>query len=133
MCNIVWFLIILFESLYPLTLHQHTATNNSTNLFVIDIVTGEFTILILWKYGFKVCIISFGFCSSHFKVYIHLPCINTQRQTTAPFSLWLPLSRVSLLYWYYENKVWRFVWYGLVFIHIILEFISIYPALTHSD
>ena len=30
--------------------------------------------------------IFFGFCWSHFKVYIHLPCINTQRPTKAPFS-----------------------------------------------
>ena len=29
--------------------------------------------------------ISFGFYSSYFKVYIHLPCINTQRKTTEPF------------------------------------------------
>ena len=49
------------------------------------IVTGEFTILILQKYGFKVYMISFGFYSTNFKVYIHLPCISTQQQTTAPF------------------------------------------------
>ena len=30
--------------------------------------------------------ISFGFYSTHFKVYIKLPCINTQRQTTATFN-----------------------------------------------
>ena len=30
----------------------HTATNNSTILFMIAIVTGEFTILVLQKYGF---------------------------------------------------------------------------------
>ena len=29
--------------------------------------------------------ISFGFYSTYFKMDIHLPCINTQRQTTAPF------------------------------------------------
>ena len=28
----------------------------------------------------------------------------------------LPLSRVSFLYWYYENTALRFVWYCLVFI-----------------
>ena len=119
--------------MYPFTLHQHTATNNSTIFFVISIVTGEFTILIIQKYVFKVCVISFGFYSSHFKFYIHLTCINTQRQTTAPFSLWLPLSRVSLLYWYYENTFLSFLWYRLVFIQLILKFIYIYPASTHSD
>ena len=46
---------------------------------------GEFSILILQKYHFKVCVISFGFYSTHFKVYIHLPCINTQQRTTSPF------------------------------------------------
>ena len=46
---------------------------------------GKFTILILQKYSFKVCVISFSFYSTHFKVYIHLPCINTQQKTTAPF------------------------------------------------
>ena len=58
---------------------------NSTILFLIAIATGEFTLLILQKYGFKVCMISFGFYSTNFKVYIHLPCISTQQQTTAPF------------------------------------------------
>ena len=43
--------------------------------------------LILQKYGFKVCVISFCFYSSHYKVYIHLPCMNTQRRTTAPFDI----------------------------------------------
>ena len=52
---------------------------------MMAIVTGEFTILILKKYGFKVCMISFEFYSTNFKVYIHIPCINTQRQKAAPF------------------------------------------------
>ena len=52
---------------------------------MIDIVTGELTILILQKYGFRVCVISFGFYSTHFKVYIHLTSIKKQRRTTAPF------------------------------------------------
>ena len=54
---------------------------------MISIVTGEFTILILQKYGFKVCVISFHFYSTNFKVYIHLSCIYTQRQTSAPFDI----------------------------------------------
>ena len=52
---------------------------------MIAIDTGEFTVLLLQKYGFKVRLISFGFYSTRYKFYIHLPCINTQRQTTAPF------------------------------------------------
>ena len=36
---------------------------------------------------FKVCVISFDFYSTHYKVYIHLPCINTQRRTTSPFDI----------------------------------------------
>ena len=43
--------------------------------------------LILIKYSYKVCVISFGFYSTHYKVYIHLPCINTQRKTTEPFDM----------------------------------------------
>ena len=53
---------------------------------MIDIVMGEFTILILWRYGFKVCVILFGFYSTRFKVYFHLLCINTLQRTTAPFN-----------------------------------------------
>ena len=59
--------------------------NNNTVFFVITIVTGEFNILIPQKYGFKVCVILFGSYSTHYKVYIHLPCINPHRRTTAPF------------------------------------------------
>ena len=80
-------LIILFDSLYQFTLHKHTASNNNNILFVINIITGEFTMLIQHKYGFKVCVISFNFYSAHYKVYIHLLCINTQRQTTASFDI----------------------------------------------
>ena len=100
---------------------------------MIAIVTVEFTILILQIYGFKVCVILFGFWSSYLKVYIHLPFINTQRQTTASFSSWLPLSQASLLYWYYKNTFLRFVWHRFVFIRLILKFISIYPASIHSN
>ena len=59
--------------------------NNSNILFVIAIVRGEFTMLMLKKYGFKVGVILFGFNSTHYKVYIHIPCINTHQRTTAPF------------------------------------------------
>ena len=74
----------IFDSLYPFTLHKHTAANNDTIFFVIAIVTGDFTMSKIRKYGFKVCVVSFDFYSTHYKVYIYLPCINTQRQTIAP-------------------------------------------------
>ena len=54
---------------------------------MIPIVTDEFTLLILQKYGFKVCVILFGFYSHHYKFYIHIPCINTKLLTTAPFDI----------------------------------------------
>ena len=61
--------------------------NKNTIFFVITIVTGEFTMLILQKYGFKVCVISFDLYPTNYIVHIHLPCINTQPQTTAPFNI----------------------------------------------
>ena len=75
-------LILKFISIYSTSAHSD---KNSTIFFRISIVTGEFTILILKKNVFKVCVVLFGFYSSHFKFRIHLPCINTQQQTTAPF------------------------------------------------
>ena len=104
-----------------------------TRVFVVTIVTGDCTLFLLKIYGFKVCVVSFGFWSSCLKVYIHLLCIDTQRWTTTPFFLWSPLSQVSLLCWYYKNMVSRFVWYRLIFIQLIIKFISVYPASTHSD
>ena len=43
------------------------------------------SVIAIVKYGFKVCVVSFDSYSIHFKVYIHLPFIKTQRQTTVPF------------------------------------------------
>ena len=54
---------------------------------MIATVTGDFTILILQKDSFKVCVMSFDFYSNHFKVYIYLPCINKQRRQIAPFDI----------------------------------------------
>ena len=102
-----------------------------TQVFVITIVTGECTVLLLQKYGFNIFASSFGFRSSSWKLYIHLRCNNTQRRTTTQFSLWSPSSRVSLLCWYYKNTVLKFVWYHSVFIQLIIKFVSIYPASTH--
>ena len=59
--------------------------NYKTSFIVIGIVMGECTMLYYKKYGFKVCVILFDFYSTHYKVYIHIPCITTQQQTRAPF------------------------------------------------
>ena len=87
LCIFVWFLIIFFDSSYLSTMHKHTALNNNTILFAIIIVMAEITMLMQKKFGFRVCVISFNFYSAHYKVYIHIPCINTQRQTTASFDI----------------------------------------------
>ena len=62
---------------------------------VVAILTGELTMLIIKKYGFKVCAISFNFCFNHYKVYIHLPCINTQQQTTSSFDITHVISSIN--------------------------------------
>ena len=86
-CTLLLVLIILFESLYPFKLHYSTTTNNNTIFFVITNVTGELTMLVLPNYGSKVCVISFGFYSTQYKVYIHLPCNNIQQHTAEPFDI----------------------------------------------
>ena len=95
MCFFVKFLIILFDILYSFTLHKYTVTNNNNISFVITIVTGEFTMLIQQKYDFKVCVIFFVFYSAEYKVYIHLPCINTQRQTMYSFDITRVISYIN--------------------------------------
>ena len=114
-----------------MTLHQHTAMNNCTIVIMITIVTDEFTIFIqkkvVWRFLWYCSIFT-----NHFKVYSHLPCINTQRHSTSTFSTKFPSSRVSLIYWYYKNTVLRFVWYCLVFIQLILKFVYMYPASTQK-
>ena len=77
----------MFESLNTFTLKHNTETNSNTIFSMIVIIKGDFTMLILRKYGFKVCVISFRSYSTHYKFYIHLPYINTQRQTTATFDI----------------------------------------------
>ena len=108
--------IRLILNFISITLHQHIKTNNNIIFFVIDVVTGEFTLLIIQKYGFDFCVILFGFYSTRFKVYIHSPCINTQQQTTKPFNYTLNFGpkvsyiphRVSLMKIYhdYYNGFW---------------------------
>ena len=46
---------------------------------------GEFNILILRQYVFKVSVILYCFIQFILKVYIYLLCINTQQQNTTPF------------------------------------------------
>ena len=87
LCGIIWFLIILFESFYQFRLHYPTAENNNTIFFVIATIMCEFTMLILQNYWFDVCVISFGFYSTHDKYYINLPWIHTQQRTAAPFHI----------------------------------------------
>ena len=103
-----------------------------TRVSVVAIVTGECTILLLQQYIFKDCAVLSVFRSSCSKVNIHLLCINMQERTTTTFSLWSPSSRLRLISWYYKNTVLSFVWYRFVFIQIILTFVSLYPASTHS-
>ena len=59
---LVQFSLIRASYLYNLTgLSFYIFFWNQHRVFLIAIVMGEFTILILRTYGFKVCIISFGF------------------------------------------------------------------------
>ena len=100
---------------------------------MITIVTGEYIVVLLQTYSFKVCTVLFDFWSSSLKVYINLRCINTQKRRTTQFYSYSPLARVSLLSWYYKNTFLRLVCYRLVLIQLIIKFISIYPASTYSD
>ena len=98
-CTLLLVLIILFESLYPFKLHYSTTTNNNTIFFVITNVTGKLTMLVLPNYGSKVCVISFGFYSTQYKVYIHLTCNNIQQHTAEP---WYNLD----VWWYLDDMRW---------------------------
>ena len=77
--------------------------------------------------------ISFCFYSSCFKVYIHLPCINTQRQTTAPFLFVITIVTGEFTILELWKYVFRFFVILFSFFYLILKFISIYPESTHSD
>ena len=111
---------------------------NNRNHFLHDcdcyewVFLGKFTICITWKYSCKVCIISFGFYSSHCKVFITLPFSNTHGQKIAPFSAWLPLSKVILPYWYYENMVLKFL-VSFGFYSTQFKFCIYLPESTHRD
>ena len=89
--------------------------------------------IVTMKIFLKISSVLFVFWSYCLEVYIHLRCIHTQQRTTTPFSSWSISSQVSLLSWYYQNTAWRFVWYCLVFIQIVINFIFVYPASTHID
>ena len=63
---------------------------------MIIIFKGKCIVFLLRKYGITVCGVLFCFWSYCLIVYIHLCCINRQRQTTTPFSSWFPLSRFGV-------------------------------------
>ena len=65
---------------------NQTATKNKTIFFVILIFTGEFNMLILQKYGFKVCMTLIDFIQLIIK-FISIYNEKTQRQTTSPFDI----------------------------------------------
>ena len=47
-------------------------------------------VIVLWcttKYSFFVCVTSFDFYSTHYKVYVHIPFFNTQKQKASPFNI----------------------------------------------
>ena len=66
--NIVW----KFISIYAALKHN----NEQQHHFLCDC-----------QYGFKVCVILFNIYSTHYKVYIHIPCINTQHQNIVPSNI----------------------------------------------
>ena len=104
-----------------------------TGIFMIAIVTGKCTVLLLNKYSLKVCAVWFGFWSSCLKFCIYLRCINTQRRTTTtPFSLWLPSPQSSLLCWYYKNYGFQVCVILFDFIQLIILFVFIYHESAHS-
>ena len=81
---------------------------NKSILFVITIVRGEVYMLVLQKYSLKLSVILFGFYSKNYKVYIHLPCINTQWWITAPFDITQFISysnrQMPILYQWSEHR-----------------------------
>ena len=50
-----------------------------TSVSMMAIVIGECTVLLLLKYGIKVCAVLFGFLSYCLMVYIRLGFINTHQ------------------------------------------------------
>ena len=77
--RIVWYSIFIYAALTHNAEQQHH--------FLCDFhCHGWVHYVVLQKYSFKVCVISFDFYSTHYKVYIHLPYIITQRRTTAPLN-----------------------------------------------
>ena len=76
--HIVWWFIFVYAVLkhsYEPQHHFHRDWHCHGGVYYV----------VLRKYGFKVCVISFHLYSTCYKVYIHISCINTQRLTTTPF------------------------------------------------
>ena len=106
--NIFVFSIAIFDLIPRRTLVRFSLLSasylyNSTGLrfyifFLTAIVTGEFTILILQEYVFKVCVISFGFCSSHYKVlFIHPALTHSDKQQHNVFVITIFTGEFTLL------------------------------------
>ena len=73
--HLVWWFIFIYSAL--------THSNKQKHHFHRDPHRhGWVYYIVLQKYIFKVCVISFDFYSTHYKVYIHLPWIITQIQKT---------------------------------------------------
>ena len=78
--NFVWWFIFIYTSLKNRHKQQQHFICHCHQHGWVYIVDNK-------KYSFKVCVISLHFYSTHYKVYFHLPFINTQRWTTAPFDI----------------------------------------------
>ena len=86
--HIVWYFIFIYAALTNSNEPQHHFhSDRHRHGWVYHVV--------LQKYGFIVCLISFDFYSTYYKVFIYLPCINTQRRTTALINITLVLSYID--------------------------------------
>ena len=86
--HIVWSFIFIYAAL--------THSNKKQHHFHHDChCHGWVYYVVLLKYGFKICVISFDFYWTRNKVYIHLPFIVTQQQTTVPFYITHVLSSID--------------------------------------
>ena len=81
-------------------IHLHCINTHRwiTTLFSSWLPSSQLSVLCCTtKIRFFVCVVSFGFYSTCYKVYIYLPCINTHWRTTASFDLTHVLSSSNFL------------------------------------
>ena len=76
------FLIILFDIWYSFTLHWHIDRPITTTFSLWSKSSRMRELCCSTKYGFRVCVSLFLINSTHYKMYIHLPCIITYRRIT---------------------------------------------------